>query len=137
MIPALWLKVGEKWATRKQPWKDSFDTISWQGFEQEDGRIGFEAMKQQSSLMMWVCQAELTILIRRSKGGGIRQNGNLVQNLARKRNPDKEPSQKGFDGGYEITSRCIAFGSPVVSRYAQSNNITSEQQNVIMTSFRP
>jgi hypothetical protein len=29
----------------------------------------------------------------------------------------------------KITSRCIAFGSPVANRYAQSNNITSEQEN--------
>jgi hypothetical protein len=27
-----------------------------------------------------------------------------------------------------ITSRCIAFGSPVASCYAQFNNITSEQE---------
>jgi hypothetical protein len=45
-----------------------------------------------------------------------------------KRNPIKNPSQRGFDGGYKITSRCIAFGSLAVSRYAQSNNITSEQE---------
>jgi hypothetical protein len=39
-------------------------------------------------------QAELTILIRGSKGGEIRQNDKLVQNPARKRNPDKEPTQE-------------------------------------------
>jgi hypothetical protein len=82
-------------------------------------------------------QAELMILIRRSKGGEIYQKGDLVQNLARKCNPIKEPSLRGFDGGYEIMSRCIAFGSPVVSSYAQSNNITREQENPIMTSIRP
>jgi hypothetical protein len=68
---------------------------------------------------------------RYSFGGRRKRNskrGNLVQNHARKRNPNKEPSQRGFDGGYKITSRCIVFGSPVVSRYAQSNNITSEQE---------
>jgi hypothetical protein len=49
------------------------------------------------------------------------------KNLARKRNRIKEPSQKGFDDGYEITSRSIAFGSPVANSYAQFSNITSEQ----------
>jgi hypothetical protein len=53
----------------------------------------------------------------------------MVQNLARKRNPIKEPSHSGWKGGYEIMSRCITFGSPVASRYAQSNSITSEQEN--------
>jgi hypothetical protein len=62
------------------------------------------------------------------KGGEIRQKGNMDQNLARKRNHTKEPSQGGFDGGYEITSRYITFGSPIVTRYGQSNNITSEQE---------
>jgi hypothetical protein len=85
-------------------------------------------MNQQSSQTMKLRQARLTILIRGSKGEGIRQKGNLVQNLARKRNPIEEPSHRRFDGGYEIMSRCIAFGSPVVSSYAQSNNITTEQE---------
>jgi hypothetical protein len=89
---------------------------------------GFRLMNKQSSSMMRFRQAKLTILICGSKGGEIRQNGNLVQILARKCNPIKEPSQRGFDGGYEITSRCIEFESPVASRYAQSNSITSEQK---------
>jgi hypothetical protein len=71
-------------------------TISWQRFEQQDGLIGFKAMKQQLTSMMRLCQVELTILKHGSKGGEIRQNGNLVQNLARKRNPIQEPSQKGI-----------------------------------------
>jgi hypothetical protein len=83
-------------------------------------------MNQQSSSRMRFCQVESMILNRRLKEGEIRQKGNLVQNLARKRNHNKEPSQRGFDGGYEITSRCIVFGSFVASRYTQSNNITSE-----------
>jgi hypothetical protein len=49
------------------------------------------------------------------------------KNLAQKRNRIEEPSQKGFDDGYEIMSRSIAFGSPVVNSYAQSSNFTSEQ----------
>jgi hypothetical protein len=55
---------------------------------------------------------ELTILIRKSKGGEICQKGDLVKDLAQKRNPIKEQSHRGFDGGYEITSRCINFGKP-------------------------
>jgi hypothetical protein len=71
------------------------------------------------------------------KGGGIRQKSNLVQNLAQKRNPIKKPSQRGFDGGCEILSRCIAFGIPIANSYTPSNNITSKQENLIMTSLRP
>jgi hypothetical protein len=123
-------------ATGKQPWKDSFETISWQGFKQEDDLIGFRAMKQQSSSTMRLHQAEMTILIQGSKGREIHQNSNLVKNLSRTCNPIKEPSQRGFDGGYEIMSRCIAFGITVVTRYTPSNNITSEQENLITTSIR-
>jgi hypothetical protein len=94
-------------------------------------------MKQQSSLMMRLCQAELMILIWGPKGGEIRQNDKLVQIPSQKRSPDNEPSQKGFDGEYEIMSRCIAFGSPVAKSYAQSISITSEQQNMIMTLPQP
>ncbi len=50
-----------------------------QGFKQEESLIGFGAMKQQSSSMMRLRQAELMILIWGSKGGENRQNGNLVQ----------------------------------------------------------
>jgi hypothetical protein len=126
----------QKGVIGSQPWKDSLETISWQGFGQEDGLISFGAMKQQCSSMVWLRLVELTIFIRGSKGGEIHQNGHLVQNLARKRNPDKESSQKGFDDGYEITSRFIAFGSPVANSYAQSSNITSEQENPIMMSIQ-
>jgi hypothetical protein len=86
--------------------------------------------------MMRLRQAELTILIRGSKRGEIRQNDNLFQILVRKRNPIKEPSQRRFDGHYEIMSRSIAFGSPVVNSYAQSSSITSEQENPITILIR-
>jgi hypothetical protein len=33
----------QKWATSKQPWKDSFKTMKQQSFKQEDSLIGFEA----------------------------------------------------------------------------------------------
>jgi hypothetical protein len=65
------------------------------------------------------------------------QRGNLIQNHAQERNPIQEPSQRWFDGDYEIMSKFIAFGSPVASSYTQSNNITSKQQNLIMMSIRP
>jgi hypothetical protein len=77
------------------------------------------------------------ILIWGSKGGEIRENDKLVQNPSQKRNPDNKPSQKGFDGGYEITNRCIPFGSLVVNSYAQSISITSEQEKLLMTSIQP
>jgi hypothetical protein len=77
-------------------------------------------MNQQSSSTMRFHQVELTILIRGSKGGEIRRNGNFVQNRAQKCNPIKEPSEIGFYGGYDIMSRRITFGRPVVSSYAQS-----------------
>jgi hypothetical protein len=32
-----------KWATGKQPWKDSFKMMRRQNFKQEDSLIGFEA----------------------------------------------------------------------------------------------
>jgi hypothetical protein len=124
-----------QWATGNKPWKDSLETMSWQGFEQEDDLISFWAMKQQSSSTMRLRQVDLTILILGSKGGEILTI--WFQNPAQTCNPDKEPSQNRFDDGYEIMSKCIAFGSPVASCYAQSNNITSEQQNLIMTSHRP
>jgi hypothetical protein len=36
----------QKWATGKQPWKDSLKTMKWQGFEQEDSLIGFEILEK-------------------------------------------------------------------------------------------
>jgi hypothetical protein len=78
--------------------------------------------------MMRLRQAELMTLIRDSKGGEKSSKWQFgKKNLAWKRNHIKEPSQKGFDDGYEITSRSITFGSLVVNSYAQSSNITSEQ----------
>jgi hypothetical protein len=83
-------------------------------------------MNQQSSSMIRLHQLELMILIQRSEGGEIRQNSNLVQDPARKHNPVREPSHRAFDGGYKIMSRCLTFGSPVASRYAQFNSISYE-----------
>jgi hypothetical protein len=84
-------------------------------------------MKQQSFSMMRLRQAELMILIWGSKGGENRQMAIWFKNLAQKRNRIKEPSQKGFDDGYEIMSRSIAFGSSIANSYAHSSNIASEQ----------
>jgi hypothetical protein len=61
------------------------------------------------------------------EGEEICQEVNLAQGLAQKHNPLKEPSHRGLDGGYEITSRCISFKSPVARSYTQSNNSTSKQ----------
>jgi hypothetical protein len=94
-------------------------------------------MNQQSSSMIMFHQVELTILNWSLKGGEIHQKGDLVQTLAWKHNPIKESSHRGFNGGYEIMSRCIPFGSPVASSYIQSNNITSEQENLITMSIQP
>jgi hypothetical protein len=80
---------------------------------------------------------KLMILTWSLTGGEIRNKAIWFENLAQKRNPIKEPSPRGFDGDYEITSRFIAIGSPIASHYAQSNNITSEQENLITTSLRP
>jgi hypothetical protein len=93
-------------------------------------------MNQQYPPMMRFHQVELTILIRSPKEEELRQRGNLVQDLARKRNPIKEPSHRGFDGRYEIMSRCIGSGSTVVISYGQSNNSTSEQEFLITTAIQ-
>jgi hypothetical protein len=58
--------------------------ISWQGFEQENGLIGFGAMKQQSYSMMRFHQAELTIPTQGPKGGEIHQKGNPTRNHHKK-----------------------------------------------------
>jgi hypothetical protein len=117
-------------------------TLEWLARNDESTRFrtrgsleGFWLMNQQSSSAMRFCHVELMILIRRLEGGEICQKCDLVQNLAPKCNPIKESSHRGFNGGYEITSRCIAFRSPIASSYAQSNNITSKQRNPIMMSF--
>jgi hypothetical protein len=102
----------EKMGYRQTTLERLLETISWKCFKQGESLIGFKAMKQQSSTTIRLHQAELTILIWGSKGGEIHQNDKLVQNPSHKRNPDNEPSQKGFDGGYEIMSRCIAFENP-------------------------
>jgi hypothetical protein len=57
---------------------------------------------------------------------------NFLENVITTNGHRKEDSMVGC----KITSRCIAFGSPVVSSYTQSNNITSEQENLITTSIR-
>jgi hypothetical protein len=44
---------------------------------------------------------------------------------------------RGFNGGYEIISRSITFGSPIANSYAQSGSVTSEQEKLIMTSIQP
>jgi hypothetical protein len=72
--------------------------INWQCFKQKDGLKGFGLLNQQSPLTMRFQQAELTILIQSPKEEELHQKGNLVQDLAQKCNPIKEPSHRGFDG---------------------------------------
>jgi hypothetical protein len=102
--------------------------ISWQGFKQEDDKIGFGAMKQQSYSMMRLHQAELTILIRGAKGREICQQGKLVQILLGSITTTKTHHKEDSMVSYKITSRCIDFGSSIVSRYAQSNSMASKQE---------
>jgi hypothetical protein len=71
-----------------------------------------------------------------SKGKEIRPKGDLVRILAWKRNHIKEPSQKRFNGEYEIMSKCIAFGSLVANSYSQSSRVTSEQEKLATTPIR-
>jgi hypothetical protein len=82
-------------------------------------------------------QAELTILNRGSKGGEIHQKAIwfeiLLRNIITTLNHHKEDLMVAC----EIMSRCIAFGSTVVSSYAQSNNSTSEKKNLIMMPIQP
>jgi hypothetical protein len=88
----------QKWAIGKQPWKDSLKTMKRQGFEQKDYLKDFSVMIQHTTSMISLHQAELMILIWRSKEREFHQKCNLVQNPARKRNHNKKPSQRGFDG---------------------------------------
>jgi hypothetical protein len=126
----------QKWATGKQPWKDSFETMKRQGFEQEDYLKGFSVMIRQSPPTM------------RSRHKGV---DDTHMGFKGRRNPPKwqigsksfskmQSRQKaitrGFKGGYEIMSRSIAFGSPVANSYAQSSNITSNRELQITTSIR-
>jgi hypothetical protein len=97
----------------------------WQGFKQEGLR---KVLGNEPTIFLNAEVSSREIDDSHSEVEGRRNlpKGNLVQNLAQKRNPIKEPSHIGFEGGYKITSRCIAFGSPVANSYAQSNNITSK-----------
>jgi hypothetical protein len=58
-----------KWATDKQPWKDSLEMMKRQGFKQEDSLIGFCGIETTIFLNDEVASRGLTILIRGSKGG--------------------------------------------------------------------
>jgi hypothetical protein len=77
-VPLPWLKVGENGPSANnlgktletiswQGFEQEGDLISWQGFVQEGVLIRFGPMKQQSSSMMRLHQAESMILIWGSK----------------------------------------------------------------------
>jgi hypothetical protein len=74
-------QVWRKWATGKQPCKDSLEMMKQQGFKQEDNLIDFCGNETTIFLNDEVASSGLTILIRGSKGGEICQNGHLVQIL--------------------------------------------------------
>jgi hypothetical protein len=67
------------------------------GLEQDNYLKGFGVMSQQSSSTIRFHQAELMIPDQSSMGKEICQNGNFVQNLARKHNHTEKPPQRGFD----------------------------------------
>jgi hypothetical protein len=56
----------------------------------------------------------------------------LLRNVITTKSHRKEDSMVGW----KITSRRIAFGSPVVNHYAEFSSITSEQENLITTLIR-
>jgi hypothetical protein len=82
-------------------------------------------------------QTEVTILVRNSREERFHQEVKLVQDLARKCNHQAGNHHKEVARvGCEVTNRCIALESLVVSSYAQSNNSTSKQKFLITTSIR-
>jgi hypothetical protein len=57
----------------------------------------------------------------------------LLRNVITTKSHRKENSMVSC----KIMSRCIAFGIPVANSYAQSSNITFEQEKLIMTTIQP
>jgi hypothetical protein len=57
----------------------------------------------------------------------------LLRNVTTTKSYHKEDSMVGW----KIMSKRIAFGSPIANHYAQSNSITSEQENSVTTLIRP
>jgi hypothetical protein len=83
-----------QWATDNQPWKDSLETVSWQGFEQEDDLIGFWGNETTIFLNDEIASSRVDDSQTGFKGRRNPQNDNLVQNPAWKCNPNKKPSHE-------------------------------------------
>jgi hypothetical protein len=83
-----------KWATDKQPWKDSLEMMKRQGFKQEDSLIGFCGNETTIFLNDEVALGGVDVSHTGFKGRRNPPKRPLGSNLARKRNPDKEPSHE-------------------------------------------
>jgi hypothetical protein len=96
-----------------------------EGFEQQDYLRGFSVIILQSSPMMRFCHKGIDDTHSEVGEEEIRKEAIwfkiLLGQVILSRNNHIEDSMV-------VTSRCIAFGSPVASRYAHSNSITSEQE---------
>jgi hypothetical protein len=83
-----------KWATDKQPWKDSLEMMKRQGFKQEDSLIGFCGNETTIFLNDEVALGGVDVSHTGFKGRRNPPKRPLGSNLARKRNPDKESSHE-------------------------------------------
>jgi hypothetical protein len=83
-----------KWATDKQPWKGSLETMKRQGFEQEDSLIGFYGNETTIFLNDEVASSGVDDSHMGFKGRRNPPKWPLGSNLARKCIPDKEPSHE-------------------------------------------
>jgi hypothetical protein len=117
-----------RWATGNQPWKDTLETISLQGFEQKYGLIGFWANEttiffNDEVVSNGVDDSRTGFKGRRNPSKWQFGSKFSLKNVILTKSHRKEDLMVGC----KIISRCIVFGSPVANSYAQSNNITSEQ----------
>jgi hypothetical protein len=92
----------QKWATGKQPWKDSLEMMKRQGFEQEDSLIGFCGNETRIFLNDEVASSGVDDSHTRFKG--IRK---LPKRPFRSKSCSEAQSRqwaitKGFDDGYKI-----------------------------------
>jgi hypothetical protein len=84
----------QKWATGKLDWKDSLKMMKRQGFEQEDSLIGSCSNETTMFLNDEVASSGVDDSHTEFKGRRNPPKRPLGSNLARKRNPDKDPSHE-------------------------------------------
>jgi hypothetical protein len=96
-----------------------------EGFKQEDYLRGFSVMIQQSSPTMKFHHKGVHDTHSKVGEEDIRKVATWFKILLRHVIPSRDHH---VEDSMVVTSRCIAFGSPVASRYAHSNSITSEQE---------